>query len=184
MYDRLRQPIQNERPAHRYPEVLKRTLDAMSEELGCALPLDLREDFGSIAGAHQPFPDSRGALLGLRKLGLKLGALSNIDEVSFARMLETLGVSFDTVVTADRVGAYKPDKAHFMAALSDLLAMNIPPSRVLHIAQSRRADIVPANELGLACVWVKRRGHVFGRQGQGAENARPDFEVSSLAELV
>ena len=27
MYDRLRQPIQNERPAHRYPQVLKRTLD-------------------------------------------------------------------------------------------------------------------------------------------------------------
>lgn len=143
MYDRLRQPIQRKRPAHRYPEVLKRTLDAMSAELGCALPPEVREEFGAIAGTHNLFPDSHNALLELRKRGLKLGALSNIDEASFARMLMTLDVSFDVVVTADRVGSYKPDKAHFMAALSDLLAMGILPSRVLHIAQSRRADIVP-----------------------------------------
>ena len=44
-YDRLRQPIQNERPAWRYPEVLKRTLDAMARELGCALPASLRDEF-------------------------------------------------------------------------------------------------------------------------------------------
>ena len=184
MYDRLRKPIQTERPAHRYPEVLKRTLDAMSGELGCALPAEVREEFGGIAGTHKPFPDSRDVLLGLRKRGLKLGALSNIDEASFARMLKTLDVSFDVVVTAERVGAYKPDKVHFMAALSDMLAMGIPQSSVLHIAQSRRADVVPANELGLTCVWVNRRGHIFGRQGEGAEHSHPDFEVSSLASLL
>ena len=184
LYDRARQPIQNERPAHRYPEVLRRTLDAMSVELGCGLPSELREKFGDIAGTHQPFPDSRDALMGLRKRGLKLGALSNIDEASFARMLKILDVPFDVVVTAERVGAYKPDKAHFMAALSDLLAVGIAPSSVLHIAQSRRADVVPANELGLTCVWVNRQGHTFGRQGEGAEHARPDFEVPSLAALL
>ena len=184
IYDRLRQPIQNERPAFRYPEVLKRTLDAMSAELECALPSELREAFGAIAGTHQPFPDSRETLLALRSQGLKLGALSNIDDISFSKVLTTLDVSFDVVVTAERVGAYKPDKAHFMAALSDMLAFGIPPSQVLHVAQSRRADIVPANALGLTCVWVNRQGHVFGRQGEGAEQSRPDFEVSSLASLL
>ena len=184
IYDSLRQPIQSERPAHRYPEVLRRTLDAMAAELNCSLSSGVRERFGAIAGTHSPFPDSRDALLELRRRGLKLGALSNIDEASFARMLQTLGVSFDVVVTAERVGAYKPDKPHFMAALSDLLAMGIPPEKVLHVAQSRRADIVPANELGLTCVWVNRQGHIFGRHGDGAEDSHPDFEVSSLAELL
>ena len=37
-YDRLRRPIQDERPAWRYPDVLRRTLDAMAHELGCDLP--------------------------------------------------------------------------------------------------------------------------------------------------
>jgi len=76
IYDSLRQPIQSERPAHRYPEVLRRTLDAISAELDCSLSPDLRERFGEIAGTHSPFPDSRDALLGLRRPGLKLGALS------------------------------------------------------------------------------------------------------------
>lgn len=184
MYDQLRLPIQNERPAYRYPEVLRRTLDAMADELGCEILSEYREKFGEIASTHDLFPDSRESLLKLRQRGLKLGALSNIDDHSFTRMLERHDLSFDVVVTAQRVGAYKPDKAHFMAALSDLLAQGIPSSKVLHVAQSRRADIVPANELGLTCVWVNREGHIFGRKGNGAEQAKPDYVVSSLSELV
>lgn len=184
MYDRLRQPIQNDRPAYRYPEVLRRTLDSIAGELDCPLPTDLRERFGEIAGIHGPFSDSREALLGLKQRGLILGALSNVDEESFARMIQTLGITFDVVVTAERVGAFKPDKAHFMAALSDLLAIGIPPEKVLHVAQSRRADIVPANKLGITSVWINRKGHVFGRSGDGAENSRPDFVFSNLTDLL
>ncbi len=109
---------------------------------------------------------------------------SNIDEGSFARAMRQLSTAFDVVVTADRGGAYKPDTAHFMAALSDLLALDIAPERVLHVAQSRRADIVPVNRLGLTCVWVDRAGHVFGRSGDSAENAKPDFVVDRLIDLI
>ena len=183
-YDRLRQPIQGQRPAWRYPEVLMFTLDAMAQELGCALPSALRNEFGSIAATHQPFPDSIEALKGLRKRGLVLGVLSNVDELSFEAILSRLGFAFDITVTAQRVGAYKPDKAHFLAALSDLRAQGIEKERVLHIAQSKRADIVPATELGLSCVWVDRPGHVFGRNGGGAESAGATYTVSSVAELL
>jgi putative hydrolase of the HAD superfamily len=68
--------------------------------------------------------------------------------------------------------------------LSDLRALGIEKARVLHVAQSKRADIVPATELGLACVWVERPGHAFGRRGGGAESARATYRVSSLAELL
>ena len=183
-YDRLRQPLQDERPTWQYPEILKRTLDAMASEFDCQLPKELRNEFGSIAASHQPFTDSLDALGKLRQKGLVLGALSNIDEQSFETILGRRGLDFDVKVTAQRVGAYKPDKAHFLAALSDLRARGIEKQRVLHVAQSKRADIVPANELGLSCVWVDRPGHIFGRQGGGAEDAIPTFTVSSLAELL
>lgn len=183
-YDRLRQPFQAKRPIWAYPEVLRRTLDAMALELACPLPPELRNSFGNIAAAHQPFPDSLEALAELKKRGQLLGALSNIDERSFAEILQRLGLSFDIKVTAQRVSSYKPGKAHFLAALADLAALGIEKERVLHVAQSKRADIVPATELGLTCVWVDRPGHIFGRQGGGAENAQATYQVSSLAELL
>jgi 2-haloalkanoic acid dehalogenase type II len=184
LYDRVRQPIQQVRPAWRYPEVLKRTLDQIAFELDRDLPQDLRDSFGSIAATHQPFPDSVVALQGLRDQGLVTGALSNIDEASFEASLKRIGINFDVIVTAQRVGSYKPDLPHFHAALSDLRAQGIEQDRVLHIAQSRFADVVPANQLGLACIWIDRPGHVFGRRGSGAEDAVPDMILPDLASLL
>lgn len=183
-YDRLRQPQQDERPAMRYREVLERTLLALGRELGIGVDGESLARFSRIAETHKPFPDSAQALEDLRAMGFTLAALSNIDEASFAAATTAARLSFDVVVTAQRVGAYKPDPAHFWAALADLRAMGIPMERVLHVAQSRRADIVVANAIGLASMWVNRPGHRFGRTGRGAEKARPDYEAESLAAVV
>ena len=183
-YDRLRQPFQEERQALRYPEVLKRTLDAIGDEFQMNASPELRRRFSRIAATHHPFDDSVQALADLRSMDLKVAALSNIDEHSFELVTKKAGISFDVVVTAERVGAYKPDHAHFWAALADLRARGIAKERVLHVAQSRRADIVAANALGLKSVWINRPGHIFGRVGNGAEEAKPYFEAGSLADLV
>ena len=184
LYDRLRQPIQNQRPAHRYPVVLRDTLLAMGTELGVTTDSEHLERFAGIAATHSPFGDSVEALNRFRAMGLKLAALSNIDDQSFAIATGNAGLQFDVVVTAQRVGAYKPDHAHFWAALSDLQALGVPKNRVLHVAQSRRADITVANAIGLCSVWVNRPGHIFGRSGSGAETAMPDWEVDSLSRLA
>ena len=92
--------------------------------------------------------------------------------------------AFDIVVTAERVGAYKPDWPHFNTALADLQALGISPARILHVGQSLRADVTPANKLGLKCAWVNRSGRALGLSGEGAAEARPDLTVSSLQELV
>ena len=183
-YDRVRQPLQDERPALRYPEVLKRTLEAMGNEFGAKVDMTAMRRFSRIAATHKPFDDSVQALSDMRGMGLKLAALSNIDDESFAAATKAANIRFDVVVTAERVGAYKPDTAHFWAALSDLRALGIPMDRVLHVAQSRRADIAVANAIGLKSVWINRPGHVFGRVGRGAEEATPDFEAESLAAVV
>ncbi|MEM9684411.1 MAG: HAD family hydrolase [Pseudomonadota bacterium] len=183
-YDRIRQPLQDKRPALRYPEILTQTLQEMSDELGIDVSAKELERFSGIAATHKPFPDSVDALDALRGMGLTLAALSNIDDASFAKVTAAAEIEFDVVVTAERVGAYKPDHAHFWAALADIQALGIPMERVLHVAQSRRADIVVANAIGLTSVWVNRPGHIFGRVGRGAEEASPDYEVDSLAAVV
>jgi putative hydrolase of the HAD superfamily len=183
-YDRLRGPVQNVRPAHRYGEVLRRSFDALTAEYDVAVDAAEREQFLAVHDAHPPFPDSRAGLRALKARGLVLGAYSNADSGPLAAVCAQLGDPFDVVVSAERVGAYKPDKAHFMAGLADLQARGIPMPKVLHVAHSRRADIVPANELGLTCVWVNRAGSVLGRRGGGAETAKPDFEFASLEELA
>lgn len=184
LYDTLRRPLQDQRPALAYPEILARSLDALAKQFDKRPSADNRQAFSQSAASHPPFPDSAAALRALKDKGFLLGALSNIDDTSFERAMQKAGLAFDIVVTAERVGAYKPDHAHFRTALADLAARGIEKTRILHVAQSRRADIVPANALGLHSVWVNRPGHLFGRTGDGAEKARPDWEVASMAELV
>ena len=75
---------------------------------------------------------------------------------------------------------YKPDHRNFNIALE---RMGIEKDRWLHIGESLYHDIAPANELGIASVWVNR-GH--GQEGGATRptDARPDLEVHDLASLV
>ena len=98
-YDRVRQPLQEHRPALRYPEILERTLLQLGKEFDLAVPTGTLEQFSEIAATHKPFPDSVDALNELRHMGFKLAALSNIDEASFAKATTSAGISFDVVVT-------------------------------------------------------------------------------------
>ncbi len=182
-YERIRRPIQAERPAHLFPDILRRCFDGICGEFGVIPDAATREAFAASPGTWPAWPDSHAGLVALQKRA-RIAALSNIDDASLAASSRVLGVTFDLLVTAERVGSYKPGMAHFEAALAALGAMGILPARVLHVAQSLRADIVPANRLGLTCVWVQRPDRVLGRAGDGAEEARPDLTVSSLAELV
>jgi 2-haloacid dehalogenase len=52
------------------------------------------------------------------------------------------------------------------------------------VGQSLRADVTPANKLGLKCAWINRPGRLLGLSGEGAAEAKPDLVVSSLEELV
>jgi 2-haloacid dehalogenase len=90
-------------------------------------------------------------------------------------------VEFDEVVTAQQAQAYKPSLKLFELALSRI---NTPAHRVLHVAQSVYHDVVPAQSLGLATVWVNRPSARAGVGAVKAAQAIPDLTVSSLAELA
>lgn len=182
-FDRARAVIQKERPAHLYPEILRRCFDAIAAEYGVAGNVEDREAFARKPHDWPAYPDSHQGLMRLQSRA-KIGALSNIDEESLASSCAKLDFRFDIVVTAERVGAYKPDWPHFNTGIADIEALGIPTSRILHIGQSLRADITPANKLGLKSAWVNRPGRLLGLSGEGAAEARPDLTVASLEELV
>lgn len=180
-FDRARTVIQTERPAHLYPDILRRCFDRICSEHGIEPDGPTREAFAASPKTWPAYPDSHEGLVALQAQA-RIGALSNIDNASLQASSDILGITFDLLVTAERVGAYKPDMPHFNTALADLGTQGIPRERILHVGQSLRADVVPANLLGLASVWVHRPGRVMGLSG--APSARPDLTVSSLAELV
>ena len=128
----------------------------------------------------KPWPDTVGALRQL-KTRFRLAIFSNVDDDLLAGTLPQLGVEFDEVVTAQQAKAYKPSLKLFELALGRIHA---PAHRVLHIAQSVYHDIVPAQSLGLATVWVNRPSARPGVGAVKAAEAKPDLIVSSLGELA
>src|SRR5580704_15927276 len=92
-----------------------------------------------------------------------------------------LEVDFDEVITAQQAQAYKPALKLFELALSRI---HSPAHRVLHVGQSIYHDVVPAQALGLATVWVNRPSARSGVGAVKAAEATPDLTVTSLAELA
>jgi 2-haloacid dehalogenase len=182
-FDRARADIQKERPAKLYPDVLRACFERICAEFGVAMNGEEREVFAAAPHQWPAYPDSHAGLTALQARA-KVGALSNIDNASLDSSCRKLDFCFDLVVTAERVGAYKPDFAHFHTAIADLAAAGIARERILHVGQSLRADITPANRLGLKSAWINRPGRLLGLSGEGAAEAKPDLTVSSLEELV
>jgi 2-haloacid dehalogenase len=142
-----------------------------AEEVRC-LPDSLRN--------WRPWPDTVSALRQLKQR-FRLAILSNVDDALFAFTRPKLEVQFDEVITAEQAQAYKPSLKLFELALSRIAA---PAHRVLHVGQSIYHDVIPAQKLGLATVWVNRPS---ARPGVGAvkvAEGTPDLTVPNLAELA
>lgn len=106
--------------------------DAFGEEYAAALP------FEALPGVHE-------AVARLRALGLSLAVVANWD-CDLHRILPTLGIAIDVVVTSADAGAAKPDPRIFRAALERL---GVPATRALHVGDSP-ADEEGAHAAGLA----------------------------------
>ena len=182
-FDRARAHYQQQPPALPYPEVLRSAYAYVCNHWRTTVDVPEQEAFAASVADWQPFPDTVEGLAYLKR-HVKLGALSNIDDRSLSFSIEKMRVEFDIVVTAERAGAYKPSYRHFVLALNDLGALGIAPAKLLHVGQSLRADIRPANSLGIASSWIQRAERTLGATGHGAEFAVPDATFPTLAELV
>jgi 2-haloacid dehalogenase len=171
-FDRHEPAVQAERPAARYRDVLAESL-----RRACAdADLDLLPDDADVLGVGLPywpvFPEVRGCLAELRAAGWNLALLTNCDRDLIAATQRRVAVPFDAVVTAEDVGAYKPDHAHFRR-----FATSFAPTdgTWVHVAQSWFHDIEPARALGLPTIWVNRRGEQRDAAGLGVHAVVSDF---------
>ena len=164
----------------RYREVLQSVVQQFGAQLGFT-PTD--EEVRSLPDSlpqWKPWPDTVTALRELKKR-FRLAIISNVDDDLFAATQPQLGVEFDHVITAQQANAYKPSLKIFELALS---RVGVPAHRILHIGQSLYHDVLPAQSLGLATVWVNRPSARAGVGAVKAADGRPDLQVSSLAELA
>jgi len=128
----------------------------------------------------KPWPDTVAALQQL-KMRFRLAILSNVDDDLFAGTRPQLKVAFDEVITAGQARAYKPSLKIFELALEQI---KTPPERVLHVGQSIYHDVVPAQKLELATVWVNRPSCRAGVGAVKSAAAQPDLTVTSLEQLA
>jgi 2-haloacid dehalogenase len=167
-------------PYRRYREILGAVLTAMLGHRGETPTRDEVAAFGGSVADWPAFPDSAAALARLHER-FKLGVITNCDDDLFAASEARLGMDFDWVITAQQAKRYKPNPRGFELAFERI---GLPPSRILHVAQSLFHDHVTAKRLGLSTVWVDSRA---GRPGGGATppaTATPDLIVPDMATLA
>ena len=176
--------VELDHPAWPYPEVLARSFLALGDALGVEVSLDDGQALGQSVPDWPAFVDSHDALVLLGQ-HYKLIILSNVDRASFAASNERLAVTFDSIMTAQDIGSYKPSGRNFKALLTEVDKLSVPEGKLLHVAQSLFHDHVPAKQHGLPTVWINRRR---GSESWGATPApdvdvKPDWEFGSMAEF-
>lgn len=137
-----------------WEQVSSRAFDLCGVPLPQRPPVDeLRSMFGK-AEAWRIFPEVRDALGELRRLGYRLGVLSNWDsrlpDLLAALDLET---HFEAVTYSAAAGYEKPHPAIFAAALA---ALDVEPSRAVHIGDRLDEDYAGARAAGMRAVLVRR----------------------------
>jgi 2-haloacid dehalogenase len=163
-----------------YRDVLARTIRGIADDFRVAVSDTAVRRFSESVGDWPPFQDSGPALERLSSR-FRLGVISNCDGDLFAASNERLGARFDWVMTAERVGSYKPDPANFERALETIA---VPRGRIMHVAQSHYHDLVPAKRLGMATVWIDRRHNKRGFGATPAAEAEPDLAFASMASFA
>jgi len=163
-----------------YREVLESVVHQFGDELQFTPTAAEARSLADSLPTWKPWPDTVAALRQL-KTRFRLAILSNVDDDLFALTRPQLEVDFDEVITAQQAQAYKPSLKLFELALSRIHA---PAHRVLHVGQSIYHDVIPAQALGLATVWVNRPSARPGVGAVKAAEAQPDLTVTNLDELA
>lgn len=164
----------------RYRDVLQSVVRGFGEGLGFTpTAAEVRSLPESLAN-WQPFPDTVEAL---RKLESRyqLAVISNVDDDLFAATAPKLEVAFDHVITAQQAGCYKPCMRIFKLAEE---RMGVTRDQWLHVGQSIYHDVIPAQSLGIATVWVNRPSPRPGAGAAKAAAGKPDLEVPDLKTLA
>jgi putative hydrolase of the HAD superfamily len=155
-----------------WPDQLLEQLDLMMlKEVGIAGDLEtlaryIRQNWDRIDRqlpqntVRSTYPDVPSCVEALRKLGLKMGIVSNIpSEERLRDELEAIGLThfFPMLVSSGQVGISKPEKAIFHLAAKKL---NETPNDILFVGDDLQRDYYGAIQAGMKAVLIDRKGVV------------------------
>jgi 2-haloacid dehalogenase len=169
-YHEVEPGIQAVEPGMRYRDVMAAALARIAAGRGVELPADEQDALGRSLPDWPVFPEVPDALARAQAEGFRLCILSNSDPDLIQASMERIGVLFDDAITASEIGSYKPVHGHW-SAFADRHG-NFPD---VHVGASLFHDIAPANELGIASVWVNRLGE--------RSDVHPTREIETLEPL-
>ncbi len=103
------------------------------------------------------FDDVPAALDDLKKRGLKLGLISNIEKDMTATLNKlSLSSRLDIIVTSQDAGYTKPQKEIFQYALKKA---GVQPADAVYIGDQYQVDIIGANQAGMRGILLDRDGY-------------------------
>lgn len=136
-----------------YRQVMRETLLGLAEAEGLDVPGGEADSMAESLARWPVFGEAPAALQALRDRDWRLAILSNTDTDLLATSIEAIGVRFDHLVVASRIGSYKPAFGHWETFFREIRADR---ARHVHVAASLFHDIEPAAKLGLPAVWINR----------------------------
>jgi len=166
---------EQERDYQRYRDVLKKSVTALSREVGIKIGRKTADEFASSVPAWPAFPDSRRFLKRMGEAGYVRYILSNVDTDILEETIRKSRLEVDGYVTAEEVRSYKPERRHWLRFIEETGAKR---TEVLHVAQSVFHDILPTQGLGIASAWVNRYREAI------PAGAHPLYIVDSLRSLA
>jgi 2-haloacid dehalogenase len=170
-YHRFERMIEQESPHRLYKDVLAAALKRAADEIGLPLSDAAAGRLPASWGALPVFDDVEPMLASLRRAGCRLAVLTNCDDDLFEETQRAFRQRFDLVVTAERVGDYKPSLAHFRYFARITGATR---DGWVHVACSWYHDIAPARELALRRVWLDR-----DRTGEDPSSASVHLQLAA-----
>ena len=129
---------------------------------------------------ERPYPDAIPALEALQNLGCPLGIIAN-QAPGLEDRLRRWGLRdyFTVVASSAELGMEKPDPAIFRAALQ---MADCAPENAVMVGDRLFNDVVPAHDLGMKTIWVRRGLAVYHHPSVGVGLA--DAIVDDLTQLV
>jgi FMN phosphatase YigB (HAD superfamily) len=126
----------------------------------CRPGFDLRSAFAARLAAGVPrheelydvYPDAAGALVRLRRAGVRVGIVGNQPSGAESSVSSLVGED-DFVATSADWGVAKPDPAFFARLVAEL---GLPAGSIAYIGDRVDNDIVPAAAAGLFAVHLRR----------------------------
>jgi len=157
-----------------------RPYETLVAEAAAEVGLDSRlaDDLSARYGELSPWPGVEGELTRLSAAGTRLGVATNCFAALGRIALGCVGAAFDVLVTAERVGFYKPEPAPYRLALSEL---GVATERCLFVAGSAY-DLTGASRVGLDIWWHDRVG--MAKPPEAPKPLRHTRDLAGLADFV